>query len=113
MRLAVVLALLFLSASVAKPQVEHAPTMAQCRADQRVWLSKIEEGDREQLPTFTVLSGWASEMNDCQKVDPTKAWSYNNAGGEIVAEQAARQLNFIRRHELYQRFIDEDAAGKR
>ena len=52
-------------------------------------------------------------MNDCEKVDPANAWTYDNTSGEIIAEQAARQFSFIRRHELYQQFIDEDAAGKR
>ena len=94
-------------------QVEHAPTVAQCQADQRLWVSKIEEGDREHLPTFDVLGKWGSEMLDCQKVDPANAWSYSNTNGEITAEQATRTLNFLVRNDQYKKFIAEDAAGKR
>lgn len=94
-------------------QVKHAPTVAQCQADQRLWLADIEEGNREHLPTFDVLGEWNSEMLDCQKVDPAHAWGYSNTSGEITAEQATRTLNFIMRNDLYKKFLTEDAAGKR
>ena len=94
-------------------QVEHAPTVAQCQADQKLWLSKIEEGHREQLPAFRVLSVWVTEMNDCGRIDTANAWTYSNTSGEIIAEQATRTLDFITRYDLLQKFLEEDAAGKR
>ncbi|MGA2855399.1 MAG: hypothetical protein ABSE40_00935 [Candidatus Sulfotelmatobacter sp.] len=95
-------------------QVDHAPTVAQCQADQRLWLSKIEaEGARENLPPFDVLGEWNREMLDCQKVDPAHAWNYSATGGEIVAEHATRLVSFLVRHQLWQQFKEEDAAGKR
>ena len=112
MKRCLVLGWLVLTASLTG-QVEHAPTVAQCQADQRLWLSKIEEGQRERLPTFDVLGDWNTEMLDCQKVDPTNAWSYSNTAGEITAEQATRTLDFITRNDLWKKFMAEDAAGKR
>jgi hypothetical protein len=99
--------------SLAVGQVEHAPTVAQCQADQRLWLSKIEEGDSQTLAKFDVLSQWNTEMIHCQKVDPTHSWDYNNLAGEISATQAARMLHFIQRHDMWQKFVSEDAAGQR
>lgn len=40
-------------------EVQHAPTVAQCQADQRLWLSKLEDGDKSSaLPEFDVLTKW-------------------------------------------------------
>jgi hypothetical protein len=52
-------------------QVQHAPTVAQCQADQRLWLSQLEGGDRSKLPEFYALIDETKEMDACQKVDPT------------------------------------------
>jgi|SRR4029077_8454721 hypothetical protein len=105
------LAVVMVSLSVG--QVEHAPTVAQCQADQRLWLSKIEQGDSPALAKFDVLSQWSTEMIDCQKVDPTHSWDYNNLGWEISTTQATRMLSFIHRHDMWQKFLNEDAAGQR
>jgi hypothetical protein len=51
-------------------EIQHAPTVAQCQADQRLWLSTVEEGDSPKLPSSNVLSNWSREMDDCGKVDP-------------------------------------------
>lgn len=112
MRLILAFVVVLLAASL-KGQVEHAPTVAQCQADQRLWLADIEGGHREQLPAFDVLGKWNTEMLDCQKVDPAHAWIYNNTSGEITAEAATRTLDFIMRNQLYKKFVEEDAAGKR
>jgi hypothetical protein len=53
--------------------VQHAPTVAQCQADQRLWLSHLEEDDPPHLPTFNVLVSWESEMNDCRTIDSTNS----------------------------------------
>jgi len=103
----------FLCAVSAYPQVEHAPTVAQCQADQRLWFSKIEEGDSPQLPKHEVLSGWANEMSDCLKVDPSNTIKYYNMGAEIDAVLEMRLEHFILRHQLWQEFVAEDTAGKR
>ena len=94
-------------------QVEHAPTVAQCQADQRLWISKIEEGDSPRLPAFTVLTQWSHEMIECGKVDPNNEQRYYNTGSEIDEVESNRLLGFLDRHGLYQKFLEEDAAGKR
>jgi hypothetical protein len=45
------LMLAVLTASVAG-QVEHAPTVEQCQADQRLWLAEIEVRDPKAHPLF-------------------------------------------------------------
>jgi hypothetical protein len=55
--------------------VKHAPAVEQCRADQRLWLSKLEEPDAVSIAnvSFLELGGWASEMLDCSDADPAFA----------------------------------------
>lgn len=96
--------------------IEHAPTVAQCQADQRLWLSEIEANDKDssvQLPDMSVLHQWLREMNNCITVDPENKTRYYNTVGEIDAEMLLRTESFIRRHALWSKFMGEDAAGKR
>jgi|ERR1700678_725033 len=93
--------------------VQHAPTVAQCQADQRLWLSKIEEGDSPRLPKYDVLSEWDSEMTDCRRVDPNNKWAYYNTGEEIAEVKQTRLVDFVGRHNLWHQFKVEDEAGKR
>jgi hypothetical protein len=94
-------------------EVEHAPTVAQCQADQRLWLSKLESSDLLKDVTHRTLNDWAEEMAKCKVVDPENHWKYYNTGAEALAEQSSRETGFIIRHGLWQQFVDEDAAGKR
>src|ERR1700733_5260164 len=103
---------IFVLAAVGQ-DVEPAPTVAQCQADQRLWLSKLQESDSLRFPTFNVLPRWGFEMGDCEKVDPDNESKYYNIGAETHALQATRLLNFIDRHGLREKFLAEDAAGKR
>ena len=93
-------------------QVEHAPTVAQCQADQRLWFSKLENLS-QPLPKFDVLSEWDKEMADCSEVDPTNHWKYYNIRGEIGATNVVRMRNFLERHQLWNKFLYEDEAGER
>jgi hypothetical protein len=102
----------FVTVSPSAGQVEHAPTAAQCQADQRLWLSRLE-GPSSQLPEYKVLVGWSSEMKDCQEVDPTNNFKYFNTRTELTAEQQIRLSRFLERHGLWNQFRAEDAAGKR
>ena len=81
-------------------QVKHAPTVAHCQADQRLWLSKIEAASTEEasstLPKYAVLKDWAGEMEDCEDVDPDNKAKYYNTGSEVHAEIATRMLNFLK-----------------
>lgn len=92
-------------------QVEHAPTVAQCQADQRLWLPQIESSD--STLTYDVLSQRASEMSDCASVDPPNNVRYVNTYSEATAVRLMRLSHYVQRHELWMQFEAEDAAGKR
>ena len=92
-------------------QVEHAPTVAQCQADQRLWSSQIERS--ASTLTFDVLKSRGREMIECYDVDPANAKDYYTTASSATAVTAARLSKFIQRHQLWDKFIAEDAAGKR
>jgi hypothetical protein len=94
-------------------QVEHAPTVAQCQADQRLWLSKLEADHGLDDVTYPTLIAWGVEMGQCDAVDNPNHHKYYVTNSEIIAAESRRELGFIYRHGLYQQFIAEDAAGKR
>jgi hypothetical protein len=109
----VVLSLFFLTASLTG-QVEHPPTVAHCQAHQRLWMSKVEASDyTDYLPGWDTISQWASEMEECQTADPNNHAAYYNLRAKILVLKSVRQQHFIVRHDLYDQFIAEDAAGKR
>jgi hypothetical protein len=99
--------------SLASQEVQHAPTVEQCRADQRLWLSEIESNHGSDGLAFYELTGRWVEMFECQKVDPERHFSYYNTFSEIDSEQERKLEDFLRRHKLYGQFIAEDAQGKR
>jgi len=104
------LAVFVLTAAVIA-QVEHAPTVAQCQADERLWSYSVSVNPNSQ--TFPVLQRWSREMSQCKKVDPINVEDYSLTGTMIQLTQANRMIAFIKRHDLYRKFIEEDAAGKR
>jgi hypothetical protein len=58
--------------SIQAQEVHHAPTVEPCRADQKVWLSKLNEPHDAGTANvnFPELFGWMREMLDCAEVDP-------------------------------------------
>jgi hypothetical protein len=99
-------------------EVKHAPTVEQCRADARLWLAKLEDGNvgmSPHSPDYPTLDGWRREMWDCKSVDPDKNQTdyYHDAITEIDAVQGMRLEDFLDRHGLYDKFIAEDKSGKR
>lgn len=101
---------LLVTASSAQ-QMKHAPTVEQCRADQRLWLDELENSP-EILPDYTTLTGWIREMFECKSVDPENRPRYYNVLGEIDAEKVIRLEKFLDRHGLYDKFIEEDRVRK-
>ena len=95
--------------------VEHAPTVEQCQADRAYWMSKLTQADEkgtDDVP-FVTLLGWDAEMEKCRAVDPPNRWQYFNVGEEALAAMTMRLRDFMVRHDVWQQFLDEDAAGKR
>lgn len=97
-------------------QTKHAPTVAQCRADESAWsLEVVEEHDASftHLATNTTaktLIDWRNEMNACESVDSARVHYYLQVNGLIDSELVTRLEGFLRRHNLKQQFLDEDAA---
>jgi hypothetical protein len=113
MKLLLTVCCLILAASLTG-QVEHAPTVAQCQADQRLWLSKVEdESPTADLPSYSVLFAWGKEMSDCEEVDHENHLKYYNTKTEITYARLTRLSDFLGRHDLWSKFLEEDAAGKR
>jgi hypothetical protein len=69
-------------------EVKHAPTVDQCRADQRLWLDKIEKPTKTVAEDFDTIDNWSSEMLDCESVDPENRRLYFHVAGEITAEKS-------------------------
>jgi len=107
--------LLMLSLLTALPsraqEVKHAPTVAQCRADQASWFHELKT---EPTKTdFQIMRLWGAEMEDCFRVDPDNQRSYSTTKGMIAIEQMARLVSYMGRHGIYDNFLTEDTAGKR
>jgi hypothetical protein len=96
---------------LAGPQIKHAPTTEQCQADHHLWFAQVEN-EKEQ-PDVTVLDNWLSEMDDCEKVDPTNKRQYQNLEYEILVTEAGRMISFLDRHHLHAQFVAEDKQGHR
>ena len=94
-------------------QPQHATTVEQCRADQRLWLSRLEANNGARDITVGTLIDWQIEMDDCSAVDPTNSHAYDRTGCEIMAAKDLRRMHFLERHNLMKQFVDEDAAGER
>jgi hypothetical protein len=107
-----ILILSFFVLAAVGQDVQHAPTVAQCQADQRVWSSELED-DTYPKPDIDVLQKWTREMRDCKKVDPEHKFEYYNTVAEIDSEELLRMVNFLNRHDLLADFKTEDASGKR
>jgi hypothetical protein len=107
---------LFLLTTSLTVQFQHPPSVANCQAHQRLFLSKVEasyEADADYLPRWEIISQWAAEMEECETADPKDHAAYHDVRAKILAFKSMRQLDFIVRHDLYDQFIEEDKAGKR
>jgi hypothetical protein len=79
-------------------------------------LAKIEadaNGDKAGLPDVYAMRAWGLEMGECKEVDPSNRPKYYNTQAEIWVDEMLRLRHFIGRHDLMERFFEEDAAGKR
>jgi len=93
---------------------DHAPTVEQCRSDQRLWQSQLDNASQEisKLP-FLTLTDRGHEMADCIVVDGDSWQSYSHTSVALHIQQSRRLMHFLERHNLLKQFLAEDAAGKR
>ena len=103
--------------SASSQEVEHAPTVEQCRADHGLMVSKFEKGIDKLDPispvSYKELMKWQVEMIDCRQVDAENYSTYRNTAFEIESEMNVRVGRFLERHHLWNQFLAEDAQGKR
>ena len=92
---------------------DHAPTVEQCRADQRLWLVQSDDKEHVKGLSFAQINDRMIEMANCVAVDRDRAIMYSETGGRFANQETIRLLDFIRRHDLADQFWAEDAAGKR
>lgn len=107
---------LFLLTSSLTGQLKHPPSVGNCQAHLRLFLSKVEasyNADADYLPSWDTISQWAGEMEECETADPENHAAYHDVRAQILAFKSMRQVDFIVRHDLYDQFIEEDKAGKR
>jgi hypothetical protein len=103
--------LVLLSAQLLAAQIKHAPTVDQCRADQKLWFAWLED-THHLLPRYPELSAWSNEMMNCMTVDGELSWQYHNVHAEVLAVQMLRLENFVERHGLIKQFLMEDEAAE-
>ena len=102
--------------SIHAQEAKHAPTVALCQADQRLWRSKPEQAP---IPSgvkdvsFTELLNWYTEMKDCINVDPDHRTDYLATLGFVDTTQYTRLVNFLdRHHRTWDQFLAEDEQGQ-
>ena len=91
-------------------QLEHAPTVEQCQADQKLWLKEMAQTTEQ---SFTTLGQRFDEMRQCMELDPTHNNLYYNTGGQALYQRELRLQHFLVRKNLYDDFLAEDMAGGR
>ena len=114
MKLNVTLCIFLLSLATSLFAQDHAPTVEQCRADERLWSTQLTENPEiikslrhDQLNDRTL------EMANCAAVDRDRQSVYAETAARFNMKLMVRLLDFIKRHKLLDQFMAEDAAGQR
>ena len=95
-------------------EVKHDPTVEQCRDDQRVWTTKLVPlGASVAKVSYKELERWYQEMGECGRLDPDHSSDYDHTGYDILVTRVTRLEAFLHRHDLWDKFLDEAAQGKR
>ena len=74
-------------------QVQHPPTAAQCRAHQRLWLSKVEAGydaNADYLPGWETISQWQAKWKNARQPTLTTTVPTTILRAEILAFKSMR-----------------------
>ena len=105
---------LLLTISAMAQDIQHAPTIDQCRADTRLWLSQSStQKDAFNDLTPAQIGARIHEMFDCVPVDSHNSAAYENLRTRFAEAMMFRYASFILRRGLQQQFLDEDAKGAR
>jgi hypothetical protein len=93
----------------------HAPTVRQCCAEQRLWLSKLMQypiSDGVTDVSYGELQYWRLDMFVCANLDPAHEDSYMSTDILANREQNRRLESLLYQRNLFSEFIKQDAQGK-
>jgi hypothetical protein len=102
------------SEQTSEQTVPHAPSVAECRADSAKWAADaIRAGNGEMFPALTVeqLQNMNHELADCASVDKPRTDDCFGTGTLVTQAILWRYVQFVRKHNLVDQFIAEDAAN--
>src|SRR5580704_16494846 len=107
-----------LMSAVRAQHVEHAPTVEQCRADQALWDDKIAHPAKDWANSVPEISSRSlnvmlNEMVACVSVDAVYRSKYNATSKVISLVVGDRAMDFLIRHNLKEKFYQEDDSGRR
>jgi hypothetical protein len=108
----IIAAIVMLTSLAALPQ-DHAPLPEQCRADYNLW-SKTNKDDLEKIPFLTPQQRQL-DLYNCAMSLPKGKEQEEFAVVYLMYQTKMEQpeISFIKRHNLAQQMLDEDAAGQR
>jgi hypothetical protein len=114
--MAIFLMCAFPASSSGEPQ-KHAPSVTQCRSDAATWNKEEDAGPKDkdvgyQL-SFGELLKRQREMMSCVKLDGGVKTSYRTIYHVYTTAMYARYQHFLERHQLTEKFLDEDSKGSR
>jgi hypothetical protein len=98
--------------------VKHTTTKDLCREDQALWEAQLAKPATSWATVANDVDSktlvlWATEMNDCSKVDRDRSQTYLDTVHWLFAVLFNRESDFLIRHHLLDQFNREDAAGAR
>jgi hypothetical protein len=114
----ILLAVIWFAYPVFGQEVKHAAVTELCRADQSLWEAQLAKPSSSWAHAANDVDSralvlWASEMNDCARVDKDRNQTYTNTVHWIFAVLFNRESDFLTRHKLLEQFYQEDAEGAR
>jgi hypothetical protein len=88
----IAVALLLLTTLVAQ---DHAPTLKQCQADQKLWWEQLDSGS-DEISTLTVtkLNQRSDEMTKCGVVDTDRIAAYDRTAASLQLAVQKAPLEF-------------------
>ena len=126
--LCLLLGLVAKAPAVQAQEIQHAPTVDQCTADEKLWGSydvqnEYQEAEsrhlRDGIPNHTdiarlsilQLTSRGKEMNDCARV--VTAQPFLDVANFYLSVVEDRYSSFVKRHGLMKQMVKEDVEGQR
>ncbi|HTC92880.1 MAG TPA: hypothetical protein VK699_05455 [Terriglobales bacterium] len=93
---------------------DHGPALEQCVAYGSLWAADAKDAATGTL-SVSELTSRGTEMNKCSHAYPGESIErgWESVSQVYIDALGARYLSFIKRHNLKEQFLTEDAEGKR